>query len=194
MLAHCRARNTWQGFCDRFGPIFEDFKNTDVSRYAFAAMLAHRLLVGCFVGAMGAQQDEHAAYVQTDEDAAYVQTSCLIFASSCYLGFIAYFRPFLVGMANLFEGLVVCTQIACLSCNYVFLSGDAEAVATAANVVFIVMGLSVLFILLRMMAVMVPVRMMLVVKKLLTKSRQVRGIARRRHHHGPSPPIAVSLR
>ena len=116
------------------------------------------LLIGVFVGGLQATPDAD------DRDTRYLQTTCLVLCSVAFLLYLIVVRPFAVPVANFFESLVVCAQIACLSRNYWFIKPDRTVLGvtaderSAASAIYYIILVSVIAMLLRLVAVMLPAR------------------------------------
>ena len=122
------------------------------------AVLAHRLLIGVFIGAMASRADPE------DKANRRRQTACLVAVSTCFLMYIIIIRPYHVPLANFFEAVVLMCQIAVVSRNFWFLDADesiggvevSENSVQAANTIYYIMLISIACMLLRVVAVMIP--------------------------------------
>ena len=77
-------------------------------RYALVEMLAHRMAVGVISGATVA--GTRAAHTR--------QVAILGAVFLAHIGFLAAYRPFIVPIANFFEGLLACFQLSCVLLNF----------------------------------------------------------------------------
>ena len=102
---------------DGWGALFEDMKSDKKSVYALPVFLFHRLLLGITVGTT----------FSPNAQACRRQIFALIGIYASLLLYICVVRPFMVPLANLFEGLVVTGQMVCVSLNLWLLSDDCDA-------------------------------------------------------------------
>lgn len=123
---HAAASVFFSGFVARYGATFEDMKERAVGT-AMPVFLVQRVLVGVAIGTVqvggglsgGGGTQRHVAVL-----------AALFFALTCWL---AYVRPFLVPLANFFEGLVALSQCACVLLN-LWISPDDTGSTTVLGV------------------------------------------------------------
>ena len=94
------VRYAFTGFTERNGGLFEDFRRKGVRIYAVSVFLVHRFVVGVALGATVAPTPAGSRALVGFLAAAFL----------ALLLFVALMRPFLVPIANVFEGPVEILQ------------------------------------------------------------------------------------